>query len=107
MTWGYQEYIDIFRAAWQANRSLGPGARPFRLVGLSPRQGWEHLKTDRDARDPVTVKKIFAQGIPDAHMARIILEKLAPNGGRALVFCGTQRGFTRFRSRDTRRAPPR
>jgi hypothetical protein len=100
VTWGYQEYIDIFRAAWQANRSLGPGARPFRLVGLSPRQGWEHLKTDRDARDPDTVKKIFAQGIPDAHMARIILEKLAPNRGRALVFCGTQRGFTRFRSRE-------
>ena len=99
-TWGYQEYIDIFRAAWEVNRGLLGGAPRFRIVGLNVRQNWELLKTDRDARDPATVRRILAFGIPDAHMAEVILRELAADGGKSLVFCGTQHAFTRFRSRE-------
>lgn len=99
-TWGYREYVDILEAAWKVNRGLPKGSPPFRVVGLNVRQNWELLKTDRDARDPETVRRILAYGIPDAHMAEVIERELTSKGEKALVFCGIQHSFTRFRSRE-------
>ena len=99
-TWGYQEYIDILRAAWEVNRGRAPGEPRFRVVGLNVRQDWSLLKTDRDARDPSIVQRIYARGIPDAHMAEVILREFVATNRKALVFCGTQHALTRFRSRE-------
>jgi len=99
-TWGYQEYIDILKAAWELNRGLPKGAAPFRVVGLNVRQNWELLKTEKDARDPATVQRIFAYGIPDAYMAEVIQREFTSRGAKALVFCGAQHSFTRYRSRE-------
>ena len=38
--WGYQEYVDIYRVAWQLNRSLPAGARPFRILALGDSPDW-------------------------------------------------------------------
>ncbi len=99
-TWGYREYIDILEAAWRVNRGLPKGSPPFRVVGLNVRQNWELLKTDKDARDPETVRKILAYGIPDQHMAEVIDREFLARGEKALVFCGIQHSFTRYRSRE-------
>ena len=52
MTWGYQEYIDLYKAAWQLNHGLPAGAPPFRVVGLNVRQYWESLKTEQGPEGP-------------------------------------------------------
>jgi len=100
VTWGYQEYIDLYKAAWQLNHGLPAGVRPFRVVGLNVRQYWEFLKSNKDLGDPQTVAKIFARGVPDAHMAEVIDRELLQKGEKALVYCGTQHIFTRYRSRE-------
>jgi hypothetical protein len=100
VTWGYQEYIDLYKAAWQLNHGLPAGARPFRVVGLNVRQHWEYLKGNKDLSDPQIVARIFAQGVPDAHMADVIDKEFLQRGGKALVYCGTQHIFTRYRSRE-------
>ena len=33
-TWGYKEYMDIFKAVWVLNKSLPPKAEKFRILGL-------------------------------------------------------------------------
>ena len=99
-TWGYREYIDILEAAWKVNRGLPEGSPPFRVVGLNVRQNWDLLKTDRDARNPETVQRILSHGIPDQHMAQVIERELTSKGEKALVFCGIQHSFTRYRSRE-------
>ncbi len=99
-TWGYQEYISILAAAWKENRVLPEGSPPFRVVGLNVRQNWDLLKTDSDARNPETVKRILAYGIPDKHMAEVIDREFLSKGKKALVFCGIQHSFTRYRSRE-------
>ena len=98
VTWGFQEYIDIFKSAWRLNRGLPAGAPPFRIVGLSVRQSWQYLSSEKDARNPQTVLKIFSNGIPDAHMAEIIDREFVRTGEKALVFCGSQHAFTAYRS---------
>jgi hypothetical protein len=103
-TWGYQEYVDILRAAWEVNRARPAGKPSFRVVGLNVRQDWELLKTEKDAQDPATVRRIMARGIPDAHMAEVILREFCDRGRKALVYCGTQHALTRFRSREYERS---
>jgi hypothetical protein len=99
VTWGYQEYIDLYRAAWQVNKARPAGARPFRIVGLNVRQNWELLKTQNDLGNPKIVAGIFANGVPDGHMADVIDREFTRAGEKALVFCGTQHVFTRYHSR--------
>jgi hypothetical protein len=99
VTWGYQEYIDLYKAAWQVNKVRPAGAKPFRIVGLNVRQDWEYLKTQDDLGNPKIVASIFAQGVPDAHIAEVIDREFTRTGEKALVFCGTQHIFTRYRSR--------
>jgi hypothetical protein len=98
VTWGYQEYIDIYRAAWEINRNLEPGERPLRIVGLGVRQNWEYLESERDLQDTDTLHKILANGIPDEHMAEVIQREFLDRGEKALVFCSLQHAFTRYRS---------
>jgi hypothetical protein len=98
VTWGYQEYIDLYRAAWKVNKGRPAGARPFRIVGLNVRQNWEYLKTQNDLGNPKIVASIFANGVPDAHMADVIDREFTHAGEKALVFCGTQHIFTRYHS---------
>jgi hypothetical protein len=100
VTWGYQEYIDLCKAAWKLNRGLPQGARPFRIVGLGVRQNWEPVRSEKDARDPAVVAKIYAAGTPDAHMAEVVDSQFIQKGEKALIFCGRQHIFTRYRSRD-------
>jgi hypothetical protein len=98
VTWGYKEYIELYKAAWQLNHGLPARARPFRIVGLNVRQYWEFLKSNKDLGDPQVVAKIFARGVPDAHMADVIDSEFLQKGEKALVYCGTQHIFTRYRS---------
>jgi len=98
VTWGYQEYIDLYKAAWEVNHARPAGARPFRIVGLNVRQNWEYLKTQKDLEDPAVVARIFSNGVPEAHMADVIDREFTRTGQKALVFCGTQHIFTRYRS---------
>ncbi|HTO21659.1 MAG TPA: hypothetical protein VMQ10_04210 [Spirochaetia bacterium] len=98
VTWGYQEYIDLYKAAWEVNHARPPGAAPFRIVALNVKQDWEALKTQKDLSDPAVVARIFAHGVPEAFMADAIDREFTRKGQKALVFCGTQHIFTRYRS---------
>ena len=49
-TWGYKEYEDVYRTAWQLNHSLPPGAQRFRVVNLMYRPNWSALEGERSLR---------------------------------------------------------
>ncbi len=103
VTWGFQEYIDLYRAAWEVNHGRPAGSPPFRIVALNVRQNWEYVKAERDMTDPETVRKILANGVPDAFMAQVILREIAARGEKALIFCNMQHAFTRYREREYER----
>jgi hypothetical protein len=101
VTWGYQEYIDIYKAAWQVNSRRPAGADPFRIIALSPRQDWSVLTAQADLSDPAKIAALYAQeGSPDAHMAAVIQKQFLQTGQKAVVYTGTQHALTRYRSVD-------
>ena len=97
--WGYQEYSDVFKAAWSFNRSLPRGAKPFRIVGLSVAQDWQYIRTKQDADKPEILHKVFANGIPDVRMAQTIEKEILANGEKALIYADIRSSFTRYHNK--------
>lgn len=97
VVWGFQEYVDLYKAAWQFNRSLKAGAKPFRIVGLNVRYFYEFLVTQKDVNDAETLKKVLANGISDDFMADVIRKEFTVKKEKALVYCSMQHASVRFR----------
>lgn len=91
--WGYVEYLDIYRAAWALNRSLGPGEQPFRIVHLNYEPGYTHLQ---GAMTQDLWNKVWHRGEPDHHMAKVLLDEVVARGEKALVHCGRNHSFTKY-----------
>lgn len=94
--WGYQEYIDILRAAWQLNRTLREDAPRFRVVGLNARMNWSHVWSEDDRNDPEIRKTIFPDGTSDDVMAETIRREILAKGEKALVYSGHNHAYTRY-----------
>ncbi len=62
--WGYKEYVDIYRAAWNLNKSLMEGSRPFRVIGLTQKTDWSLVWTVEDRNNLEIMKKVFPKGDP-------------------------------------------
>ena len=92
-SWGYQEYEDIYRAAWKLNRSLPKRARKFRVVNLNYRPNWPARKEEMT---PVDWEKVWWQGDPDRHMADVVLKEFVAKGEKALIYSGNHHAFTRY-----------
>jgi hypothetical protein len=96
-TWGYVEYMDIFRAAWALNRTLPAGARRFRLIGLNYAPNYALLTGPIDQATDEQRRAIFYNGDGDAYMARIVLREIIRKGDKALLYTGIHHAFTHFR----------
>jgi hypothetical protein len=97
VTWGYQEYIDIYKAAWEFNRTPAAREKPFRIVGLNVRYLYEFIQTEADRTNAETIRKVMANGDTESHMAEIIRREFTDKKEKALVYCGMQRASTRFK----------
>ena len=91
--WGYQEYEDIYRAAWKLNSSLPRQARKFRIVNLGYRANWTARK---EKMTPADWEKVWWQGDPDKHMADVVIKEFVDKDEKALVYSGNHHAFTRY-----------
>lgn len=97
--WGFQEYVDIFKAAWKLNSGLSRNQEPFRILGLAVKQDWTVLKTQKDLKNQEVKQQILAYGMPSTFMADALGSKVLDRGEKALVFCTIQQSFTRYQSK--------
>jgi len=95
--WGYKDYMDIYRAAWEVNHQLPPGARRFRVVNLNAFSDWSFIKTDADRKNREIMKKVWPEGDGDQVMAEVIMREFGDKGQKALVYSGIHHAFTRYR----------
>jgi hypothetical protein len=91
--WPYVEYLDLYRAAWELNRSLPPEAPKFRIVGLDYRPRWDLLEEKMTAK---LWKKVLWKGSRDEHMAGVVMREFVKKGRKALVYAGQYHASTRF-----------
>jgi hypothetical protein len=97
--WGYQEYVDIFKAAWEVNSMLGDdeeGVEKFRILALNDSPEWWHLENEEDRNDPAVMKKVWAGGGENL-WARVILDSAVSQGQKMLVHCGIHHAFTEYK----------
>lgn len=93
VAWAYQEYIDVYKAAWEFNRRLGKGERPFRILNLSYRYHWEGFEPPRT---PEKLKKVFHRGTADQFRTRLIEKEIIQKDEKLLALLGVYHAFTRY-----------
>jgi len=93
---GFQEYVEVFRAAWQVNRRKPAGEPPFRIVALSNRLNYDAITSEDDVKDPDVMRQVFASGIPDTVMAQIIEREFLQTGEKAVAYMQIPHAWTAF-----------
>lgn len=91
--WGYKEYMDIYRRAWELNKSLPKDVPRFRVVNLGYRPDWRFR---REEMTPELWDKVWHKGDPDEHMAQVILKEFVDKHEKALVYSGSHHAFTHY-----------
>jgi hypothetical protein len=93
--WGYREYVDIFRAAWELNHGLEPGAPRFRILGVNDSPDWSLVRTRAEKDNDAIKAKVWRAG-GERYWAEIILNAVAA-GQKVLVHSGIHHAFTDYR----------
>jgi len=95
VTWGFQEYLDVYKAAWQLNRSLPEKARKFRIISLSYIFHWEKFT---GTRNPESMSQVFPMGTVDKFRAEVIEKEVILKNEKILALVGTPHAYSRYGS---------
>ena len=93
--WPWQEYLDIYKAAWELNRSLAPERTKFRILGVNCEADWGLVKTQEDLDKPA-IRKAVWNDCWEKDWADIVLAEVA-QGHKVLCYSGMHHAFTRYR----------
>jgi len=93
--WGYQEYVDLYRAAWQVNHTLPPGAPRFRILALGGAPDYGVIRTRADL-DNWQVRRAVLHGETEKDWATLLIDSVLAKNQKALVYSGTHHAFTKY-----------
>ena len=101
--WGFKEYIDVFRAAWEVNRKLPEGAEPFMIYGIMHNFDFSKMKSKSDENNDSVMLKV-RNGVADGDkfMAECIINDFVRKGKKALIYCGIHHAFTGYKGHGQR-----
>jgi hypothetical protein len=98
--WGYKEYIDIYRKAWELNKSLPKDAIKFKIFGVQEIQDFSYVKTEEDFNNPEIMNKVFSGSIEfdeeEGYSANAIEKEVLDFDEKALIHCGIHHAFTSY-----------
>ncbi|MCC6476342.1 ChaN family lipoprotein [bacterium] len=92
--WGFQEYVDIFKAAWELNHSLPDSMPRFRIFGMNDSPDWSYIETEADRDNPEKKHRVW-QGGGEKFWAKVVTDRVA-QGEKVLVYCGIHHGFSGY-----------
>jgi len=98
--WGYQEYIDIYKEAWELNNKLPKSAQKFRIFGIEGDMDWSFVNSEEDFNNPEIRAKVFksssqfkeSEGLSAFAIQKEVLDK----GEKALIHSGIHHAFTSY-----------
>ncbi|MCK5766650.1 MAG: hypothetical protein KAH26_11740 [Bacteroidales bacterium] len=101
--WGFKEYIDLFRAAWEVNKNLPDEAEKFMIYGLMHDFDFSIMKKRSDEFDEEIMLKI-RKGVADGDqfMANSIIRDFIKKGKKTLIYCGIHHAFTGYKGHGKR-----
>lgn len=92
---GYQEYCDLFKAAWALNQTLPPGDRKFRVLGLNDAIDWSSMKVTADRENP-ELRRLVLKDSSEKNWADRLSAEVISRNEKALVYCGIHHAFTGY-----------
>jgi len=95
--WGYKEYVDLFRSAWEVNRSLPADAERFMIHGIMHEMDYSQMRSRKDEFNEDAMLKV-RKGVddPERFMADAILTSLVGKNRKAIVYCGVHHAFSGY-----------
>ncbi|MEW2923097.1 hypothetical protein AB1A65_16625 [Muricauda sp. ANG21] len=95
--WGLKEYMDVYRAAWEFNKSLSKFDKKFRIINLSYKFDWSASEESSfGIKTPETIKKIFYKGGTEEYRANIIKETIINKNEKIIILTGGLHAFTKY-----------
>lgn len=94
VSWPFREYQELYRAAYDFNRTLPEGSKKFRILHLSYCYQWQYFE---GSRFPSVARKIFRLGSVEQFRKNVIAQEVMDKGEKILVLTGTIHAFTRYR----------
>lgn len=93
VTWSYEEYLNVYRAAWESNKRLADEKGSFLFVGLHPGIRWDLINygTEEEA-----ARERAKQEGYDELMARWLEEDVLTPGRPALIYTGIAHSTAKF-----------
>ena len=92
--WGYREYVDIYKAAWELNQTLQEDEKPFTILAGNDSPDWSVMQTEGD-REIDSLKRLVWQGGGEKYWAETILHQVE-QGNKVLVYCGMHHAFSEY-----------
>ncbi len=91
--WSYEEYLNIYHAAWESNKRWASEKGPFTFVGLHPGIRWDLVNygTEEEA-----TRERAKQEHYDELMARWLEEDVLSPGRPALIYSGIAHSTAKF-----------
>lgn len=98
--WGYKEYIDIYRKAWELNNSLPKDTKKFKIFGIQEVIDFSYVKTEEDLNNPEVMSKVFAGSFEfneeEGYSANAIVREVLYFNEKAIIHCGIHHAFTSY-----------
>lgn len=93
-SWPYEEYLELYRTAWESNRVYAEDRGAFRFVGLHPCIDWEIVNYSENRED--VERELGKQRRYDEIMASELENHLLEPGLPALILTGIAHSTARF-----------
>ncbi|KEO73047.1 hypothetical protein EL17_15665 [Anditalea andensis] len=98
--WGYQEYLDIYKAAWELNSKLAVDAPRFRIFGIEDDMDFSFVQSEEDYSNPDIMKKVFKSKGDfeenEGYSAYAVDKEVIEKSQKALIHCGIHHAFTGY-----------
>ena len=85
ITWGYKEYIDILKKAWEQNQLINNSLPKFRII---------YLNTDYFPSKKGIAR--YGGKDPDLNMSNVFEKEVITKKEKALIYTGINHAFTRY-----------
>lgn len=92
--WVFKGYTDLYKAAWEFNKTLPKSAKKFRILNLSYRYNWSSFS---GYRTPEKMKKVFYKGNTEAYRFGIVEKEIIAKQEKILILTGDIHAFTKYK----------
>lgn len=92
--WAFKEYMDIYRKAWELNKTLPKNSKKFSVLNLSYKYDWSAFN---GTRTPEKMGKVFHKGNTEAYRFKIVENEIITKKEKILILTGDIHAFTKYK----------